>query len=59
MKLKNKSKNENVSAFSGAPGAFFAKFSIANGGFSWETKEPKIQNWVYLEQINVKKDIAG
>ena len=32
----------------------FAKFGIAMGGSSTETKEPKFKNWVYFEQIIVK-----
>ena len=34
-------------------GRFFAKFGIRIGGFSSETKEPKLKNWVYFEQITV------
>ena len=35
-------------------GRFFAKFAIAIGGFSSETKEPKLKNWGFFEQIIVK-----
>ena len=31
------------------------KFGKAIGGFSSETKEPELKNWVYFEQIIVKK----
>ena len=37
----------------------FAKFSIAVGGFSSETKEPKFKNCVYLEQIIAKSTQFG
>ena len=33
---------------------FFAKFGIAIGRFSSETKEPKFKNWVYFEQMIVQ-----
>ena len=32
-------------------GAFIAKFDVAIGGFSSETKEPKFKNRVYFEQL--------
>ena len=35
---------------------FFAKFDIAKGGASSETKEPKFKNLVHSEQIIVKKN---
>ena len=38
---------------------FFANFGIAIGGFSSETKEPKLKNWVYFEQIIVKSTQFG
>ena len=31
------------------------KFDIPIGGFSSEMKKPKLKNWVYFEQITVKK----
>ena len=34
---------------------FFARFGIPIGGFSSGMKEPKLKNWVYFEQIIVKK----
>ena len=33
----------------------FAKFGIAIDGFLLETNEPKFRNWVYFEQIIVKR----
>ena len=40
-------------------GRFFAKFSIAIGGFSSETKEPKFKNLVFFMQIIVKSTQFG
>ena len=40
-------------------GVLFAKFGIAIGGFSSETKKPRFKNWVYFEQIIVKSTQFG
>ena len=40
-------------------GYFFAKFGIAKGGFSSQTKEPKFKNWVYFEEIIAKAPNLG